>query len=303
MSAETIVADPELIRRVRRIEIRTRRIVTETLAGSYNSAFRGQGMEFAEVREYQPGDDVRSIDWNVTARSSRPDHSLFVKVFTEERELTVVLLADVSGSTAFGTGRRLKREIIAEISSLLAFAAIRNRDKVGLIRFSDGIDQYLPPRSGVTHVLRVVREILTSSVERRRTDLAGALEFLLRVQRKPAVVFLVSDLLAPGFEKPLSLVARRHDLVVLEVRDPAEESLPPVGPLLLEDAETGQRRLVDTSSARVREAIVRNAAARRREVDAIITRAGVDRVTIDAAKPYDRPLLRYFHKRAARLRR
>jgi uncharacterized protein (DUF58 family) len=301
-AARPVLADPELIRRVRRIEIRTRRIVTETLAGTYHSAFRGRGMEFAEVREYQPGDDVRSIDWNVTSRSSRPD-ALYVKVFAEERELTVMVLADVSGSTAFGTGARLKREIMAELSALVAFAAIRNRDRVGLVRFADRPDLYLAPRRGLTHVLRVVREILSSPVGRHTTDIAGALDLLLRVQRKPAVVFLVSDLLAPDFERPLRLVAQRHDLIVLEVTDPAEADLPAVGPVMLEDPETGTRRLVDTSSRRVRDALRTESAARRERVRGMLKRAGVDHVVLDAARPYERTLLRYFRARAARIRR
>lgn len=292
----------ELLRRVRRIEIRTRRIVRETLAGSYHSAFRGQGMEFAEVREYRPGDDVRAIDWNVSSRSSRPDQGLFVKLFTEERELTVMILADVSGSSAFGTGPRLKREIVAELSAVLAFAAIRNRDRVGLIRFSDRIEQYLPPRSGTTHVLRVVRDILGAPSAERGTSIDGVLSFLARVQRKPAVVFLISDLLDEGFERTAALVARRHDLVVFEVRDPAENDLPAIGPVLLEDAETGARQLVDTSSRRVRAHLAEHLGRRRARARTALQRRGIERVEIDASQPYERPLLEFFHRRAARIR-
>lgn len=297
-----VVADPELIRRVRRIGIRTRRIVTENLAGTYNSAFRGRGMEFVEVREYQPGNDVRTIDWNVSSRSSRPDQPLFVKVFAEERELTVMLLADVSGSTAFGTGRRLKQDIVAELSALLAFAAVGNRDRVGLIRFSEEIDQYLPPRSGTTHVLRVVREILTSSAQRRGTDLAGVLSYLLRVQRKSAVVFLVSDLIGKDFERELKLVARRHDLTVFEIIDPAEDLFRAAGPVLFEDAETGERRLIDTASSKVRRLAAARREQQREQVRDLLARAGVKRVTIDVTQSYERPLLRYFRERAARIR-
>lgn len=301
--ARTIIADSDLLRRVRRIEIRTRRIVRETLAGSYHSAFRGQGMEFAEVREYRPGDDVRSIDWNVTSRSSRPDRPLYVKVFTEERELTVMILADVSGSTAFGTGARLKREVMAEISALLAFAAIRNRDRVGLLRFHDEPDLFVPPRSGTTHVLRVVREVLTSPVGRHGTDIGAALDYLVRVQRKPAVVFLVSDLVAPDFERSLRLAAQRHDIVAIEVRDPAESEIPPVGPVLFEDPETGSRRLIDTSSRSVREAFAKRAQERLEARRAMVDRCGVERVSIDAARSYERPLLSFFRRRARRARR
>jgi len=303
VSAQRSVAEAEILRRVRRIEIRTRRIVTESLAGCYRSAFRGQGMEFAEVREYQPGDDVRSIDWNVTSRSSRPERKLFVKVFAEERELTVLLLVDVSGSTAFGTGRRLKREVMAEVCALLAFAAVRGRDRVGLLRIGDAVEQYVPPRHGTTHALRVVREVLAPPPARRPTDLAGALSYLLRVHRRPAVVFLVSDFLAPDFERPLKIAARRHDVVAIEVRDPAEERLPPAGLLLLEDAETGERRYVDSSSRRVRSALLARARARRAAVHQVLERAGVERIEIDASQPYDRPLVRFFRARAARIPR
>ena len=297
------VADPEVLRRVRRIEIRTRRIVTETLAGSYNSAFRGQGMEFAEVREYQPGDDIRNIDWNVSSRSTRPDRPLFVKVFAEERELTVLILADVSASTGFGTGERLKREVMAEVAALLAFAAIRNRDRVGLIRFSDRIEQYLPPRSGTTHVLRVVREVLQPPARRRATNIASALEYLIRVQRKPAVVFLISDLLAPDFETPLKLAARRHDLIAVDVFDPAEREVPAVGAVHFEDPETGERRIIDTGSRRVREAMKHAARRFREQTGEMLRRAGIDHLELNAAAPYDRELLRYFRRRAARIRR
>jgi uncharacterized protein (DUF58 family) len=291
------------LRRVRRIEIRTRRIVTESLAGSYVSAFRGQGMEFAEVREYQPGDDVRNIDWNVTSRSSRPDRSLFVKVFKEERELTVMILADGSGSTAFGTGPRLKREVMAEIASLLAFAAIRNRDKVGLLRFADEPELYVPPRAGTTHALRVVREVLGAPARRSGTDLAAALRYLVRVQRKPAVAFLVSDLLSRDFERELKLAAQRHDLVVLEVVDPAERELASLGVVLFEDPETGERRYVDTASSAVRDSFERETRERRRAAREAIRRAGVDHVVLDAARPYERTLLTYFRRRAERVGR
>jgi uncharacterized protein (DUF58 family) len=300
---QALAPDPELMRRVRRIEIRTRQIVTETLAGSYHSAFRGQGMEFAEVREYRPGDDVRSIDWNVTSRSARPERSLFVKVFKEERELSVILLADASGSTAFGSGARLKREVMAELGALLAFAAIRNRDRVGLLRFSAGVDLHVPPRSGRTHALRVVREILSAPVGRRRTNLASALETLTRAQRKPAVAFLITDLLGGDFERALKLAAQRHDIVVFEVVDPRERHIPALGPVLLEDPETGERRLVDTSSRRFREDYSAKARERRERAQGALRRAGVDRVTIDASRDYDRDLLRYFRARAARARR
>lgn len=295
--------DPELIRRVHRIEIRTRRLVAETLSGTYLSAFRGRGMEFTEVREYQPGEDVRTIDWNVTARSSRPERKLYVKVHAEEREMTVLLMVDLSGSGSFGTGERLKREVLAEIAALLAFAAIRNRDRVGLIRFSDTVERFVPPRRGRVHALRVIRDILAPPEAGRGTDLALALGFLRRVQRRPAVVFLLSDMIAPAFERELRLVSRRHDIVALEVFDPAELSLPRAGLLTLEDPETGHRRLVDLSSSRVRETLRGAAENRRERTRQLLAKAGVDLVSIDASLPYEKPLLRYFHARAARIRR
>lgn len=295
--------DPELIRRVRRIEIRTRRLVAETLAGTYISAFRGRGMEFTEVREYQPGEDVRTIDWNVTARCSRPERKLYVKVHSEERELTVLLLVDMSGSGSFGTGDRLKREVLAEIAALLAFAAIRNRDRVGLIRFSDRVERFVPPRRGRIHALRVVRDILAPPEEGRGTDLAGALTFLRRVQRRPAVVFLLSDMIAPSFERELRLLSRRHDIVAVEVFDPAELALPPAGLVTLEDPETGRRRLFDLSTPRLRDTLRQSAQMRREHLKQVLARSGVDLVEIDAAASYERPLLRYFHARAARIKR
>jgi uncharacterized protein (DUF58 family) len=289
----------ELIKKIRRIEIRTNRLVTETLAGQYHSVFKGRGMEFDEVREYQPGDDVRTIDWNVTSRAGR----LHVKRYREERELTVVLLVDVSRSGEFGTGEQLKREISAEISALLAFSAIRNSDRVGLVRFTDRIEQYIPPRKGQNHVLRVLREILVPDAEGKGTDLAGALAYVLRVLTRPAVVFLISDMLDTDFEQPLRIAARKHDLVVVELVDPAEERLPSVGLVDMEDAETGTRRLVDTSSARVRRAFAAEAGRRREEVRELLKRVGVDRITLDVSEPYDRSLVRFFRERARRIRR
>jgi uncharacterized protein (DUF58 family) len=292
----------DLMRKVRRIEIKTRRRVTETLAGSYHSAFRGHGMEFAETREYRPGDDIRAIDWNVTSRASRPDRPLYVKLFTEERELSVIVLADVSGSAATGSRDRLKSEVMAELTALIAFAAIVNRDRVGLVRYSDRLEQYLPPKSGTTHALRVVREILTPPAVRRRTDLAGALQFLLRVQRRPCVVFVISDLIAPDFERPLRLVTRRHDVVALELFDPIERALPRAGLVWLEDAETGARRLVDSSARAVRQRLAEAAAQRQEATRSLLRRAGADWLALDISRDYDKPLLRFFQDRAARVR-
>lgn len=288
----------ELIRKIRRIEIRTNRLVTDHLAGQYHSVFKGRGMEFSEVREYQRGDDVRSIDWNVTSRAGH----LHVKVFQEERELTVLLLVDVSRSGEFGTGERLKREVAAELSALLAFSAIKNNDRVGLIRFTDRIEQYVPPRKGRNHVLRVVRELLVPHTEGRGTDLAEALAYSARVLTRPAVVFLISDFLDSGYERPLRIASRKHDVVAVEIIDPAEERIPAVGLIELEDAESGKRRLLDTSSRGVRDSLAAEARKRRQATHDLMKNVGIDRVTIDVSQPYDRPLVRFFRERAARMR-
>ena len=286
----------DVIRRVRRLEIRTRRLVEESLAGSYHSVFRGRGMEFAEVREYVPGDDVRTIDWNVSARMGHP----FVKKFTEERELSVMLLVDGSGSGRFGTDRTTKRELATEISALLAFSAIRNSDRVGLLLFSDRVERFLPPRKGREHGLRVLRELVTAETEGRGTRIAHALEYLERVVRKRAVVFLVSDFQDEGYERTLRIVARKHDVVAIVVSDPRESVLPDVGLLHAEDPETGDLAILDTGSTAVRRAYA-DAARRARESRlATLRRAAVDRLELSTGEPYETPLVRFFHERARR---
>ena len=236
----------EILKKVRRVEIRTRGLVNEVFSGEYHSVFKGQGMNFAEVREYQYGDDIRSIDWNVTARTGDP----FVKVFEEERELTVMLVVDVSASGDFGTRERMKGEVAVEICALLAFSAIKNNDKVGLIIFSDRIEKFVPPRKGRPHVLRVLRELFYHKPEGRGTDIRGALEYLTHVIKRRAVVFLVSDFKAPRFEKPLSVAGRRHDLIAVRLGDDRETSLPPLGYMEFEDAETGKLHTVNTADPR-----------------------------------------------------
>ncbi len=238
---------PELFRKIKAIQIRTQRLVTDALAGEYESAFKGRGMEFEEVREYQPGDDVRHIDWNVTARTGHPH----VKVHREERELTVILLVDVSSSGAFGSTGKLKNEVAAEVAAVLAYAAIRSNDRVGLIIFTDGIERYIPPKKGRAHVWRVIREILTFRPTRRATDLEGALEFLGKVTRRRAVVFVISDFLDEGYSDRLRVGARRHDMTAVSVTDPREVDLPSIGLIELEDAETGEVILVDTRDQNV----------------------------------------------------
>lgn len=310
----------EILEKVRHIEIRTGRLARDTFAGQYHSVFKGRGMDFEEVREYVPGDEVRSIDWNVTARTGRP----FVKKFTEERELTIVLLVDLSASGHFGSAAQSKRELAAEVASVLAFAAIRNNDKVGLILFTDEVEQYVPPRKGRSHVLRVVREILFFAAARRGTDVVRALEFANHVLKRRAVVFLLSDFLVPGTSLPanatarggaaarrraaipdllrrtLEVTARRHDLVGVVVSDPREGELPEVGRVLLEDAESGEQLEVDTRDAGLRERFAAAARERRASVLQALRGAGIDTLELSTAQPYLGALLRFFQRRAAR---
>lgn len=287
----------ELLKKVRRIHIRTLHMANDVFAGQYHSAFKGRGMEFEEVREYQPGDDVRTIDWNVTARTGRP----FVKRFREERELTVMLVVDVSGSQGFGTDGQLKRELVAEVCATLAFSAIRNNDKIGLIGFSDRIERFIPPKKGTSHVLRVVRELLTLSAAGRGTDVTTALEYLNRVMRRRAVVFVVSDYQAAGYETAFRLARRRHDLIPITITDRREVELPNVRFIDLIDGETGQRVTVDTANRAFREAYQQRARtaidARRRE----FRRMSVDPIELFTGHSFVEPLQRFFHERETRL--
>jgi uncharacterized protein (DUF58 family) len=266
----------EVLRQVRRIEIRTRRVVTDLMGGEYHSVFKGKGMEFAEVREYFPGDDVRAIDWNVTARMGHP----FVKLYQEERELTVLFLVDRSGSGRFGTRRRLKVELAAEVGAILALAASQNNDKVGLVAFSDDVELYVPPAKGRRHVLRVVREILYFEPRGHGTNLSRALEHLSRAQRRRAVVFILSDFLDQGYERALRTAARTHDVVALRLRDAREESLPTVGLVALTDLESGRDILVDTSDGAVRRAFARRVEETDARFQAAVRRAQVDHVDL-----------------------
>jgi len=288
----------EILKKVRRIELSTRGLVNEVFSGEYHSVFKGQGMTFAEVREYQYGDDIRSIDWNVTARTGTP----FVKVFEEERELTVMLVVDVSASGNFGSRERFKGEVAVELSAVLAFSAIKNNDKIGLILFSDRIEKFVPARKGRRHVLRVLRELLFHRPEGRGTDIGAALQYLSRVTRRRAVVFLVSDFMGAGFSHPLSVVGRRHDLVAIRMSDPREAELPPVGFVELEDPETGERLVVDTSDRGLREAFRRRAEDDRKTMDRIFRRAQVDVIDVETGRPYVEPLMRFFRQRMRRFR-
>ena len=286
----------ETLKKIRRIEIRTRRSVNDVFAGRYHSVFKGQGMEFQEVREYVPGDDIRAIDWNVTARTGSPH----VKKFTEERELTVMLLVDVSASNRFGSTTQLKRDLAAEIAAVLAFSAIANHDRVGLILFSDRVEKHIPPAKGPTHVLRVISEILAAKPVSPRTDLEPALRYLNRVVRRRSVAFLVSDFIAPPCEHLLRVTARRHDLVSLVVGDKRESALPPAGLVDFEDAETGRRVIVDTSHAPTRRALFARQTERRQTLLRQLARARSDAIELHAGEPYGRELVRFFRTREKR---
>ncbi len=288
----------ELIRKIRRVQIRTSHLASDVFAGHFHSAFKGQGIEFEEVREYQPGDDIRTIDWNVTARQGRP----FVKRYREERELTVMLLVDISASQTFGTTDALKRDLVTEISATLAYSAITNNDKVGLVLFSDRIERHIQPSKGPRHVLRVIRDLLACEPAGRGTDVAGALEHLNHVVRRRAVVFLVSDFLAPDFEVPLRIARRRHDIIPIAVTDPRERAMPPMGIVEWVDNESGARLLTDTRSRAFREAFAQRAELRHTRRDLMFRRLKTDAIELTTGAPIDKPLTRFFHRREARAR-
>ena len=287
----------ELSQKIRYIQIYTSKAVNDILAGEYHSVFKGQGMEFDEVRAYQPGDDIRTIDWNVTARTGDP----YVKRYVEERELTVFFLVDLSSSGSFGSIDKLKNEIAAEFCALLSFSAIKNNDKVGLIVFTDTIEMFIPPAKGVSHVLRLIRDLLcfTPSEKRQRTgtNIAGALDYLGRIFQKRGVIFLVSDFQDKGFEKPLRVLARRHDLIGVTVADPRETALPDVGFLELEDAETGESVIIDSASRRVRTRYAALAREREAKLNELFKSTGVDHIHLYTDRDYVLDLVRFFRKR------
>ena len=282
----------EILKKIRRLELRTKRLVDSMFAGSYHSVFKGRGMNFEEVREYNPGDEIRAIDWNVTARMNAP----FVKKFTEERELTVMLVVDVSASGDFGSVNLSKRELAAEIASILAFSAIRNNDKVGLLLFTDEVELFIHPKKGRLHILRLIREMLFFKPQHRGTNLAAALEYLNKVVTRRAVVFLISDFLAEGYSRPLAVTSRRHDLVAIPVVDPGEEDLPDVGIVTLEDPETGEQIDVNTSSRALRGAYLALEERRKRAIDQEFNKLGVDMIPLRTNEDY-LPVLRAFFDR------
>ena len=289
----------DVLKAVRHLELAARRAVNDHLAGQYHSVFKGRGMDFQDVRAYQPGDDIRVIDWNVSARTDE----LHVKQFVEERELTVFLLVDASGSQAFGTRNRLKRETAAHLAALIAFAAVRNNDRVGLLVFTDKIETCIPPRKGRKHVLRVIREILDPTVESPRTSIATALEFLLRISKKRSLVFLISDFLDDDFERAIKIAHRHHELIPLVVEDPMEARLPEMGIVDFEDPETGEIVAVDTSSSAVRQAYAAHMARVRRDRERVFRRHEIDSLHIDAGEDHITPVVNYFRHRARRARR
>ncbi len=297
------VSIKELMEKVGRIRVLTNRLVDDELSGNYHSTFKGQGVEFDEVRPYEVGDDVRSIDWNVTARTGMP----YIKRFSEERELTILFMVDVSGSQSYGSGGRTKAELSAELTALLALTAIRNQDKVGLILFAGSIVKYIPPRKGRDSVMRLVREVLAAGEGAEGpTDISGALRFLNGVQKRKAVVFLVSDFLrsrgAPDdretYERLVRAAARRHDMICVEVSDPAENALPDVGLVELEDPETGEMTLVDTSSARVRREFAARAAAEKEELKRFFAKSALDTISVSTDRPYVDDVRALFRRRA-----
>ncbi|HEX3043197.1 MAG TPA: DUF58 domain-containing protein, partial [Bacillota bacterium] len=288
----------EIIKKVRRIQLKMLHLSNDVMSGHYVSAFKGAGIEFDEVREYVPGDDIRSIDWNVTARSRKP----YIKRFVEERELTVILIVDLSASQRFGTVNALKSELAAEISALLAFLAIKNNDKVGLLIFSDTCERYVPPQKGRRHVLRVIREILAYEPTGTGTNINEALTFIHKVIKQRSIVFLISDFMNVDFERSLKSLARRHDLVAVSLSDPKEKELPAIGLVELRDAETGGRMLLDTSLPQVRAAFKQRALDRATATEKLFKRNKVDLIDISTDQPYLQPLQKFFLKRERRIR-
>jgi uncharacterized protein (DUF58 family) len=293
---------PDFIKKLRQIELRTKKIVNTTFAGEYKSTFKGTGLEFVDVREYLPGDDVRFIDWKVTARMGRP----YVKKFVEERELTVILCVDASGSAHFGTRARFKLEQAAMVAATLAFSAVRNNDKVGLLFFTDRVEKYVPPRKGRLHVMRLIRDILTFQPRGRGTDPGAALEFLMHLLKHRAIVFLISDLLGPGFgpdrfKTPLGVAARRHDLVAVAIRDRLEQELPNAGLVDIEDLETGDILTIDTGDRRLRDGFRQHQAEQRGRLERLLMSQGVDLVNLAADEDFIPRLHSFFKLRARRL--
>jgi uncharacterized protein (DUF58 family) len=288
----------EILKEVRRIQISANRQVNDFLAGEYLSAFKGRGMVFEEVREYMPGDEIRTIDWNVTARTGSP----YVKRFCEERELTVLLAVDISASGMFGSGRKSKMETAAQVAAVLMFSALKNNDKVGLILFANGVRRYIPPRKGRSNVLRLIRDLLTVEPIREKTDIPATMEFLAHVQRRKAVVFVMSDFLGPECSHALSVANQKHDVIAVSMSDPREYAIPDVGFIVLEDAETGEVRELDTRHPEVRRLFAQKAETRREALSDHMRRSGIDLLDIRTDQPYAQSLQAFFRMREKRFR-
>jgi uncharacterized protein (DUF58 family) len=286
----------ELLKKVRQIEIKTRGVVNQIFSGEYHSVFKGRGMEFSEVREYQYGDDIRSIDWNVSARFNHP----FVKIFEEERELTVMLVVDFSRSGQFGSATSLKNEIAAEICAVLAFSAIKNNDKVGLVLFTDRIEKFVPPKKGRAHILRIIRELISFDPTGKRTNIRQALEYFNHVTKKRSIAFVISDFIDTGYDQILRVISKKHDVIAVEISDPREETLPDSGIIKLRDAETDEDRWIDTGSAVVRKEFARYWQARRAERKQMFRRSKVDKIPILIDRPYIKPIVDFFRMRESR---
>lgn len=286
----------ELLKQVRQIEIRTRGIVNEVFSGEYHSVFKGRGMEFSEVREYQFGDDIRNIDWNVTARFGHP----YIKIFEEERELTVMLLIDMSGSLLFGSAEKTKQRIAAELSAILAFSALKNNDKVGLILFTDRIEKFVSPRKGRSHVLRIIREVLSFEPQGNQTNLKGALEYFNSTIKKKSIAFLISDFMDSGYEKIIKIVGKKHDLIGMILEDPREKELPNAGLVKFRDAETGEIRVIDTSSKIVRDEFFTYRKYNEEKRRQLFVSSRIDKVNIETDKNYVKPLVDFFKLREKR---
>ena len=283
----------ELLKKVRKIEIKTRGLSSHIFSGEYKSAFKGRGMSFSEVREYSPGDDVRTIDWNVTARLGHP----FIKVFEEERELTVMLLVDVSGSESFGTSIQLKKDMITEICAVVAFSAIQNNDKVGILFFSDKIEKFIPPKKGKSHILFIIRELLNFEPQSTRTDIAQALKYFTGMVKKHSTVFLLSDFKASDYSNELKIISRKHDVIALDIFDKREHVIPDIGLIPLKDAETGELQWVDTSDKKIRELFSKKATEDNLNRKDLFNRCGIDNVAIATDESYVTPLMNLFKKR------
>ena len=286
----------ELLKKVRKIEIKTKGLSNHIFSGEYHTAFKGKGMAFSEVRGYQPGDDVRSIDWNVTARYNNP----FVKVFEEEREMTVMLLIDMSGSSDFGTQTQLKREVATEISAVLSFSAINNNDKIGVIFFSDKIEKFIPPKKGKSHILRIIRELITFKSESKKTNLEEALIYFNNVIKKRSVCFILSDFMDNNFYKSLKIARNKHDIIALRIHDEREEQLVDVGLMKVEDTETGNLKWVDTSNKTIRKEFRKNYLSFEKNIKQTLQNSAVDHIDIKTGKDYVKPLINFFKNRGRR---